>query len=350
VLVVVALNPRVELKKYANTKSYTRSLSVPRIERLFSFYPNHSSNMTTQTLSQNITDLLPGVGNTALLLIKSLSTDCVQIWAKAEWQQPGGSIKARAAHSIISNALREGKLHAYNSLLDASSGNTAIAYASLLNPLGIRTTICLPANASSERKNILKSLGAELILTSPMEGTDGAQLVAKELALDSPGKYFYADQYSNPANWQAHYHHTASEIWTQTQGSITHFVAGLGTTGTFTGTGKKLKELGDVKLIGLQPDQPLHPLEGWKHLETAHVPAIYDPYLADEIKSIPTDETFAFIQYIAKHEGLYISPSAAANLQGAVQVGREIKRGMIVTTLADTLDRYTEVKKEIFKK
>lgn len=304
--------------------------------------------MTTQTLSKNITDLLPGVGNTALLLIKSLSTDCVQIWAKAEWQQPGGSIKARAARSIISTAIREGKLHAYNSLLDASSGNTAIAYATLLKPLGWKPTICLPANASNERKNILKHLGAEFILTSPLEGTDGAQLVAKELAADAPGKFFYADQYSNEANWKAHYEHTANEIWTQTQGSVTHFVAGLGTTGTFTGTGKKLKELGDVKLIGLQPDQPLHPLEGWKHLETAKVPDIYDPLLADEVKHIPTAETFAFIRYIAKHEGLYLSPSSAANLQGAVQVAREIKRGVIVTTLADTLERYTEVKKEIF--
>lgn len=304
--------------------------------------------MTTQTITQNITDLLPGVGNTALLLIKSLSTDCVQIWAKAEWQQPGGSIKARAAHSIISTAIHEGKLHSYNTLLDASSGNTAIAYATLLQPLGIKVTICLPANASVERKNILKSLGAELILTSPLEGTDGAQLVAKEIAEDAPGKYFYADQYSNAANWKAHYNYTANEIWTQTQGSITHFVAGLGTTGTFTGTGKKLKELGDVKLVALQPDQPLHPLEGWKHLETAHTPSIYNPHLADEIKIIPTAETFAFIRYIAKREGLWLSPSSAANLQGAVQVARALKRGVIVTTLADTLDRYSEVKKEIF--
>jgi len=304
--------------------------------------------MTTQTLTKNIADLLPGVGNTALLLIKSLSTDCVQIWAKAEWQQPGGSIKARAAHSIISEAIRDGKLHAYNSLLDASSGNTAIAYATLLRPLGWKPTICLPSNASAERKNILKSLGAELILTSPLEGTDGAQQVARELFADSPGHFFYADQYSNAANWKAHYEHTASEIWTQTQGALTHFVAGLGTTGTFTGTGKKLKELGDVKLIALQPDQPLHPLEGWKHLETAHVPSIYNPHLPDEIKTIPTAETFAFIKYIAKQEGLYLSPSAAANLQGAVQVARDIKQGVIVTTLADTLDRYTEVKQEIF--
>lgn len=304
--------------------------------------------MTTQTSSKNINDLLPKVGNTALLLMKSLSTDCVQIWAKAEWQQPGGSIKARAAHSIISKAIRQGQLHEFNSLLDASSGNTAIAYGTLLKPLGWKPTICLPTNASAERKNILRLLGAELILTSPLEGTDGAQRVAKELFAADPEKYFYADQYANPANWQAHYNHTAEEIWKQTQGSVTHFVAGLGTTGTFTGTGKRLKELGDVTLIALQPDQPLHPLEGWKHLETALVPAIYDDQLADEIKVVPTAETFNFIRYIAKHESLYLSPSAAANLQGAVAVARRIKKGVIVTTLADTLDRYQEVKKEIF--
>jgi len=304
--------------------------------------------MTTQLLTKNIYSLLPKVGNTALLLIKSLSTDGVQIWAKAEWQQPGGSIKARAAHAIISNAIHLGYLHEFNALLDASSGNTAIAYATLLKPLGWKPTICLPANASGERKNILRQLGAELILTSPLEGTDGAQKVAKDLSLADPGKYFYADQYSNPANWQAHYSTTAEEIWVQTQGSVTHFVAGLGTTGTFTGTGKRLKELGDVKLIALQPDQPLHPLEGWKHLETAKVPGIYDAGLADEVKFIPTAETFAFIDYVARHEGLYLSPSSAANLQGAVQVAREIKKGVIVTPLPDTLERYHEVKKEIF--
>ena len=304
--------------------------------------------MTTQTLIKNINDLLPKVGNTALLLLKSLSTDCVQIWAKAEWQQPGGSIKARAAHAIITKAVHQGQLHEFNSLLDASSGNTAIAYATLLLPLGWKPTICLPANASAERKNMLRNLGAELILTSPLEGTDGAQRVAKELNEADPGLYFYADQYSNPANWQAHYYHTAEEIWTQTQGSITHFVAGLGTTGTFTGTGKRLRELGEVKLIALQPDQPMHALEGWKHLDTAKVPAIYDDQLADEVRTVPSDETYAFIRYIAKHEGLQLSPSAAANLQGAVQVARELKKGVIVTTLADKLDRYHEVKTEIF--
>lgn len=291
---------------------------------------------------------LPQVGNTPLLLIKSLSTDRVRIWAKAEWEQPGGSVKARAAHAIISKAIRSGKLHKHNSLLDASSGNTAIAYATLLKHLGWRPTICLPSNASAERKNILRSLGAELILTSPLEGTDGAQEVAKDLYAAHPDRYYYADQYSNDANWQAHYLTTAKEIWSQTKGKITHFVAGLGTTGTFVGTSRRLKELGEVQLISLQPDHPFHPLEGWKHLATAHRPKIYDDTIADRSLIVDSSAVFDMIRSIALHERLYISPSGAANLLGACEVASSVESGDIVTTLADTLDRYSEVRKEIF--
>ncbi|MFZ1675930.1 MAG: cysteine synthase family protein [Saprospiraceae bacterium] len=292
---------------------------------------------------------LPIIGNTPLLLIKSLSTDRVRIWAKAEWEQPGGSVKARAAHAIISSAIKTGQLNRNISLLDASSGNTAIAYATLLHNLGWIPTICLPSNASSERKSLLTSLGVKLILTSPLEGTDGAQEVAKELYASNPGAYFYADQYSNEANWKAHYLTTAQEIWRQTNGKITHFVAGLGTTGTFTGTGRRLKELGDIKLIALQPNSPLHGLEGWKHLNTtAHTPAIYDPHLADETLEIDSDQAFKMIRFIADHEGLYISPSGAANLIGAIEVATGVSDGDIVTTIADTLERYKEVHKEIF--
>ncbi len=304
--------------------------------------------MTTTLKPVNKTLILPLAGNTPLLPIKSLSTPKVTVWAKAEWQQPGGSIKARAARNIISRAIQCGKLHQDNALLDASSGNTAIAYATLLRPLGWKPVICLPANASSERKNILRALGADLILTSPLEGTDGARETAKELNATHPEKYFYADQYSNDANWQAHYGSTAEEIWRQTDGKITHFVAGLGTTGTFTGTVRKLKELGHVRSIALQPDHPFHPLEGWKHLSTAHVPSIYDASLADETKTIDTAATFGMIRFIAKREALYLSPSAAANLQGAADLAASLPEGCIVTTLADTLERYTEVKNEIF--
>ena len=305
--------------------------------------------MTTQIkIAPKISIPLPQVGNTPLLLIKSLSTKRARIWAKAEWKQPGGSVKARAAHAIISKAIRSGKLHKHNTLLDASSGNTAIAYATLLRHIGRKPTICLPSNASAERKNILKALGAELVLTSPLEGTDGAQQVARDLYNAHPDKYYYADQYSNDANWQAHYLTTAEEIWAQTNGKVTHFVAGLGTTGTFVGTGRRLKALGDITLIPLQPDHPFHPLEGWKHLATAHQPKIYDDTVADQSLIIDSSAVFDMIKYIAAHEGLYISPSGAANLLGAQEVALGIEEGDIVTTLADTLDRYTEIKKEIF--
>jgi cysteine synthase B len=305
--------------------------------------------MTTQTKTRsNANHSLPRVGDTPLLLIKSLSTERVRIWAKAEWDQPGGSIKARAAYHIITQAIQSGQLHASNSLLDASSGNTAIAYATLLKFLGWVPVICLPSNASAERKELLYSLGAELILTSPLEGTDGAQAKAKELYDANPEKYFFANQYANDNNWKAHYNTTALEIWNQTHGRITHFVAGLGTTGTFTGTGKRLKELGNVKLIALQPDHPFHPMEGWKHLQTAHVPAIYDPSIADEIIEIDSSAVFDMIKFIAIQEGLYISPSAAGNLLGAKEVASKTEEGVIVTTLADSIERYGEVQKELF--
>lgn len=305
--------------------------------------------MTTQGKHKlNPSESLPQVGNTPLLLLKSLSTKHVRIWAKAEWRQPGGSVKARPAYAIIRHAIESGRLHAGNSLMDASSGNTAIAYAELLKPLGWKPVICLPSNASSDRKDLLRSLGVNLILTSPLEGTDGAQQVASELAEKNPEKYFYADQYSNENNWKSHYLTTAEEIWYQTQGRITHFVAGLGTTGTFTGTGRRFKELGNIRLIALQPDTPMHALEGWKHLETAKVPAIYDDTLADEILRVDSSDAFRLIKFISVHEDMHVSPSGAANLQGALHVASQIKEGDIVTTIADTLDRYKEVKREIF--
>lgn len=291
---------------------------------------------------------LPKVGNTPLIQLKSLSTEKIKIYAKAEWLQPGGSVKARAAHAIITKAIRKGHLHQYNSLLDASSGNTAIAYATLLKPLGWQPTICLPSNASAERKNILTSLGAKLIFTSPLEGTDGAQVKARELYDEFPGRFYYADQYSNESNWKAHYLTTAEEIWKQTHGTITHFVAGLGTTGTFTGNARRLKELGKVKTIALQPDSPLHALEGWKHLETAKVPSIFDASLVDETIQIDSTEAIQWIKKLAETEDLWLSPSAAANILGAVHVASTLKEGIIVTTLSDTIDRYSEIKKEIF--
>lgn len=290
---------------------------------------------------------LPVVGNTPLRYFPSLSTPGIKILAKLEWLQPGGSVKARAALSIITKALRSGHLNSSNTLLDASSGNTAIAYATLLQNSGWNPVICLPENATKERIQTLQRLGAHLIFTSALEGTDGAQAVAKEIAETYPSQYYYADQYKNEANWTAHYYSTGYEIWHQTAGQITHFVAGLGTTGTFVGTGRKLKELGNVKLISLQPDHPFHTLEGWKHLETAVVPGIYDPYLADEQLTISSDAIPDMIKWVAKKEGILISPSAAGNLIGAQKVASQINKGTIVTTLADSLDRYQEFKKEL---
>ncbi len=301
----------------------------------------------TQAAPHSAHQLLP-VGHTPLLWIKSLSQGNVRVYAKAEWEQPAGSVKARAAHAIIRQALYRGLLAPGKQLLDASSGNTAIAYATLLKPLGLHPVICLPSNASTERKNILNALGAELVYTSPLEGTEGAQQVAREMAETHPARYYYADQYSNDWNWKAHYESTAIEIWNQTSGKITHFVAGLGTTGTFTGTSRRLSQFANIERIALQPNHPFHPMEGWKHLPTAHIPAIYDPFLADQVLEVNSDEVFDMIRFIARHEGLLISPSAAGNLLGARQVATSITDGVIVTILPDHLDRYSEIKKELF--
>jgi cysteine synthase B len=289
------------------------------------------------------------IGETPLVHFRSLAVGNAQIWAKVEWEQAGGSVKARAANQIIRTAQMRGDLTKDVALLDASSGNTAIAYATLLKRQRMQAVICLPANASEKRIEALRSLGVELILTSPSEGTEGAQVVAKKIFAAEPDKYFYADQYSNPANWQAHYYGTGNEIIAQTKGKVTHFVAGLGTTGTFTGTVKRLKEqYPAVQAISLQPNSPMHGLEGWKHLLTASVPRIYDASLADGQIEIDSEEAYEMIRYIREHEGYLISPSAAANLIGAHHVAKNVKSGLIVTVLADTLERYDEVSKLVF--
>src|ERR1700744_915141 len=230
----------------------------------------------------------------------------VQIYAKKEWMQLSGSVKARAAYSIIRKAIEEGRLTREKTLLDATSGNTGIAYAHIAKRLGIPVALCLPENATQERKDILRALDVELILTSRFEGTDGAQQIAKELALENPEKYFYADQYKNDNNWKAHYHTTAPEIIEALPG-ITHFVVGLGTTGAFVGTGRRLRELKpEIQLISLQPDSALHGLEGWKHLETAVVPEIYDPCVADVNEEVSTNEAYAMIRAAHAQEGLLL--------------------------------------------
>ncbi len=284
------------------------------------------------------------VGRTPLHYFQSLSTDKVKIFAKLEYQQFSGSVKARAAFQIIRAAVTQEQLDGGKRLLDATSGNTGIAYASIAAAAGIPVTLALPENASKKRKVILKALGAQILYTSPFEGTDGAQNVAKELCQRDPDLYYYADQYANENNYLAHYYGTAQEIWRQTKGTMTHFVAGLGTTGTFVGTVSKLKELRpELQAIALQPDSPMHGLEGWKHLDTAIVPKIFQRHLVDAYLPINTGDAFEFISRIAKTEGLLLSPSAAANLLGAYQLGLTLDEGVIVTTLADDSSKYDEI-------
>lgn len=288
------------------------------------------------------------VGNTPLVRIKNLvSKKGVELWVKKEWEQLSGSVKCRAAYRIIFDALEKGELNENMTLLDATSGNTGIAYATIGSALGIKVALCLPENASKERKEILTSLDAEIIYTSKYEGTDGAQEVAKELAERYPHKYFYADQYKNDNNWKAHYYGTAVEIINDLP-DLTHFVAGLGTTGTFVGTGRRLKEFNPgIQLISFQPDSALHGLEGWKHLETAIVPAIYNPSIADNNIEVSTEESYEIIRAAAKHEGLLLSPSSAANIAGALKVIDEIDEAVVVTVLPDNADKYSEVTKRI---
>jgi len=269
--------------------------------------------------------------------------DKVEIYAKKEWMQLSGSVKARAAYNIIRRAIEQGALNTKKTLLDATSGNTGIAYAHIAKRLHIPVALCLPENASRERKEILESLGVRLILTSRMEGTDGAQQVAKALAAEDPDRYFYADQYKNENNWKAHYHTTALEIFAELP-DITHFVAGLGTTGTFVGTGRRLRELKpSIRLISLQPDFALHGLEGWKHLETALVPEIYDPSVADANEEVSTEEAHHLIKEAYHSEGLLLSPSAAANLAGTIRIARQLEEGVLVTVLPDNADKYSEI-------
>ena len=288
------------------------------------------------------------IGNTPLLKFASLAREWpnVQILGKAEWANPGGSVKDRAAFNIIRTALRSGELGTGKRLLDATSGNTGIAYAMIGAAEGVGVTLCVPENVSVERKRILAAYGAEIIWTDPLEGTDGAIRKAREMFQAEPKRYFYADQYSNPANWQAHYHGTANEIWAQTGGAITHFIAGLGTSGTFVGNTRRLKELNsELSCISVQPDSSFHGLEGLKHMPTALVPRIYDPTLADLALEIKTEDAYAMVKRVARSEGVLIGISSGAALTGAEKVAEQIGRmrrepAVIVVVLPDSAERY----------
>ena len=289
---------------------------------------------------------LDRVGNTPLVRLERIAaeTPAAAILGKAEWLNPGGSVKDRAASNIVAQARREGKLIPGKILLDSTSGNTGIAYAMLGAAQGFPVTLCMPDNVSVERKRILKAYGAEIIYTDSAEGSDGAIHTARELAAKHPELYFYADQYSNPANWQAHYHGTANEIWQQTQGRVTHFVSMLGTSGTFVGTSRRLKELNPrIRSISLQPDSPFHGIEGAKHMASAIVPKIYDPTLADADLPISTEEAYVMAKRLAREEGLLVGISAAAAVVGCLEVARQFgpeERGVVVTILCDSGDKY----------
>jgi len=287
------------------------------------------------------------IGNTPLIRLRRVTghlPSSIEIYAKAEHMNPGGSVKDRAALAMILAAERSGELIPDKTILDATSGNTGIAYAMIGAARGYPVTVTLPKNASFARKRTLKLYGAEVIETDPLSGTDGAQLAAKELIEKFPDKYFYPDQYNNPANWHAHYSTTAPEIWRQTRGRVTHFLAGLGTTGTFVGTTKRLREFNPfLHAVSTQPDSPLHGLEGMKHLETAIVPGIYDPGAADESVTVTTEDAQAMTRRLAREEGLFVGVSSGANIHAAVRLAEQLNRdAVIVTILCDGGSKYLD--------
>jgi cysteine synthase B len=265
----------------------------------------------------------------------------VNIWAKLEGFNPGGSVKDRPALRMLQEGLRRGELRPGKTIIDSTSGNTGIAYAMICAARGYRLKLCMPSNVSPERKRILKAFGAEIVFTDPMEGSDGAILKVREMARENPALYFYANQYDNPANWRAHYQTTAPEIFEQTEGRVTHFVAGLGTSGTFVGTARRLKELNSkIRCTSFQPDSPFHGLEGMKHMPTAIVPGIYDPSVADENLEIGTEDAHRMTLRLAREEGLLVGVSSGAATVAALQVAAKIGRGVIVTIFPDSGDKY----------
>ena len=288
------------------------------------------------------------VGNTPLIRLRNVTKDLpdgVEVWAKAEYTNPGGSVKDRAALAMILAGERSGELTPEKTIIDATSGNTGIAYAMLGAARRYRVTLALPKNASKARKQILRRFGAEIIETDPLEATDGAQRFVRALVAEDPDKYFYPDQYNNEANWKAHYATTANEIWWQTNGRVTHFVAGLGTTGTFTGTTRRLMELNrQLQAISIQPASPLHGLEGLKHMASSIVPPIYDADLPDEILPVSTEDGWDMSDRVAAEEGLPIGHSTGANIFAAVKLAERLHKqqggGCVVTIACDRSDRY----------
>lgn len=303
--------------------------------------------MTKSPVRSLGTSLLDRIGNTPLIRLERVAAHLpgIEILGKAEWANPGGSVKDRAASGIVADARQRGLLTPGKHLLDATSGNTGIAYAMLGAAMGFPVTLCVPSNVSPERKHILQAYGANVVWTDPADGSDGAIRKARALAAEEPERYFYANQYGNDANWRAHYLGTANEIWEQTEGRITHFVAGLGTSGTFVGTTRRLKELNPaIQCISMQPDSPFNGLEGLKHMATAIVPPIYDPALADRNLEMETEAAYAMAKRLGRTEGLLVGVSAAAAVATCLRIAEEEaaegKEAVIVTILCDSADKY----------
>lgn len=289
--------------------------------------------------------ILTNIGGTPCVRLSRLARDVpagVKVFAKAEHLNPGGSVKDRAALAMITDAEQRGLLSKEKIILDATSGNTGIALAMIGSVLGYKVTLCLPSNASVERKRILRRYSATVIETDAAEGSDGAQQEARKLFAASPGKYFYADQYNNDANWRAHYETTGPEIWEQTEGKVTHFVAGLGTSGTFTGTSRRLKDYNPrIQTISVEPNSPFHGIEGLKHMETAVVPGIYDSSLVDAKFEMQTEDAQSMMNQLAREEGLLVGPSSGANVCAALRLARTLPAGsVVVTILCDGAERY----------
>lgn len=293
--------------------------------------------------NERASDVFSLVGNTPLLRLSRIArlNAGVELYAKAEWFNPGGSVKDRAALNIIREAERTGLMCHSKLLIDSTSGNTGIAYAMLCAARGYPLKLFVPDNVSLERKRTLHAYGAEVVYTDPLEGSDGAIRAVRELARQDAGEFFYANQYDNPANWRAHYLATAPEIFNQTEGRVTHFVAGLGTSGTFMGTTRRLKELNsEIRCISVQPDEPFHGLEGMKHMPTSIPPRIYDPALADDNLMVSTEEAQAMTLRLAREEGLLVGVSSGAAVTAALRVARELRHGVVVTILCDGGDKY----------
>ena len=299
-----------------------------------------ASGPVTPAIGVSILDL---IGRTPLIRLRQIERECpgVEIYAKAEWQNPGGSVKDRAAARMIAEGVRSGALTPKKTILDATSGNTGIAYAMIGAAQGYKVKLCVPENASQERKLILRAFGAELVLTSPLESTDGAIREARRLYAEDPDKYFYPDQYNNDGNWRAHYDTTGPEIIEQTAGTLTHFVAGLGTSGTFVGTARRLRQFNkSIKLISFQPATAFHGLEGLKHMESAIVPGIYDPGIADEDLRVESEDAFDMVRRLAREEGVMAGISSGAAISAVLQVAKKLKTGIVVTVCPDGAEKY----------